>query len=81
MTSLEKIQQICDDALCVAEKSSFQQKETICSLVTVIVLITEHNKNSKEKAVNYIAHLRNGHTLPKHKIIEMLIELTKFEGL
>ena len=81
MTNLEKIQQLCDDALCVAERSSAPQKETICSLVTVIGLMTEHNKETKEKAVNYIAHLRNGHTLPKHKIIEMLLELTKFEGL
>ncbi len=81
MTNSEKIQQICDEALCVDERSSVPQKETIFSLVTVIGLMTEHNREAKEKAINYIAHLRNGHTLPKHKIIEMLIELTKFEGL
>lgn len=81
MTNFEKIQQICDEALCVAERSSVPQKETICSLVTVIGLMTEHNKETKEKASNYIAHLCNGYTLPKHKIIEMLLELTKFEGL
>lgn len=81
VTNLEKIQQICDEALCVAEKSSLPQKETICALVSIISMMIEHNKNAKEKAVNYIDHLRNGHTLPKHKIIEMLLELTKFEGL
>lgn len=67
--------------LCASLRDRQYHKKTICSLVTVIGMLTEHNKETKENAVNYIAHLRNGHTLPKHKIIEMLLDLTKFEGL
>lgn len=81
MTSLEKIQQICDEALQVAEKSGKAQKETICALVSTINMMIEHNKNTKEKALNYVDILRDGHNLPKHKLIAILTELACFDGL
>ena len=81
MNQLEKLQELCDDALQVAEKSGKAQNKTICALVSTINMMIEHNKNTKEKALNYVDILRDGHNLPKHKIIGILIELACFEGL
>lgn len=81
MTSLEKIQAICDEALQVAERSQEPQQQTIFSLVSVIGMMIEHNKEAKEKALNYIDELHSGRNLPKTAIIGILAKLTNFEGL
>lgn len=81
MNQLEKLQAICDEALQVAERSQEPQQTTICALVSVINMMIEHNKETKEKSLNYVDILRDGHNLPKHKIIAILAELACFEGL
>lgn len=81
MTSLEKIQAICDEALQVAEKSESPQQQTICSLITVISMMIEQNKEAKEKALNYISAMRDGRNIPKNAIINVFSSFINFEGL
>ena len=79
MNQLEKLQELCDDALIVAEKSKKPQQEVICALVTVIGKLTElKTKKPSEleiKAANYAALLRQGHSVNKANLAKTLDDL------
>lgn len=79
MNILNKLQELCDDALIVAEKSKKPQQEVICALVTVIGKLTElKTKKPSEleiKAANYSALLRQGHSVNKAILAKTLDDL------
>ena len=80
MNILNKLQEMCDDALVVAEKSKKPQQEVICALVTVVgKLIDLNTKKSmgelELKAANYAALLRQGHSVNKANLAKTLDDL------
>lgn len=70
-----KILEILDCALEVAEQSESAQKQVICALVELVNKIIESKIDNTQLARNYIQILRDGHNLPKHKIIILLSNL------
>lgn len=71
-----KVLEICEHALEIAENSMPAQKETIKALVELVSKYNEkieiHEGGIKELAQNYIVLLKQGHKLPVHKIIHIL---------
>lgn len=71
-----KVLEICEHALEIAENSLPAQKETIQALVDVICKYNEkieiHEEGVKALAQNYIDLLKQGHKLPVHKMIHIL---------
>lgn len=74
-----KVLAILDNALEVADKSDKPQKETICALVQLVNMYDEVgglcDSELKELALNYARILKDGHNLPKHKLIYILESL------
>jgi hypothetical protein len=71
-----KVLAILDNALEVADKSDKPQKETICALVQLVNMYDEEgglcDTELKELALNYARILKDGHNLPKNKLIKIL---------
>jgi hypothetical protein len=71
-----KVLAILDNALEVADKSDKPQKETICALVQLVNMYEEVgglcDTELKELALNYARILKDGHNLPKNKLIKIL---------
>ena len=70
-----KVLAILDNALEIAEMSDKPQKETICALVQLVNMYDEGglcDSELKELALNYARILKDGHNLPKHKLIYIL---------
>lgn len=71
-----KVLAILDNALEVADKSDKPQKETICALVQLVNMYDEVgglcDDDIKQLALNYARILRDGHNLPKNKLIKIL---------
>ena len=74
-----KVLAILDNALEVADKSDKPQKETICALVQLVNMYDEVgglcDSELKELALNYARILKDGHNLPKYKLIYILESL------
>ena len=75
MTPMEEVQEICTAALEVAEHSASPQKTTIHELVSVILQLTETDRDLKTKAVNYLAELREGRKWPVGRTIHLVDEM------